>query len=300
MVRNKRWRVSVKVIPSADTPALLQPGRRFGRNLGSTVATSAPRGPRRPASALPSWRIPARNTAQQEEQQDGFADGDGEAAAAYYQPPPSRRRLRKQAAQEDNRRLHQAWDACFDDNVFRNTCFQAGQPARQAALKQQLQAEFLTAARAALPACSPCSQAGRVGSVWEQVETISRLVYVSISGRTEVSPPAFRCGGCSAAFTVDPVSMGCFPATPQRPLVYYSGALMLQTHELSLASPTSMVAWTSALEEVHVRNGCVPYGQLSGLPKNIWRNLPVAVRQWRRMDIATHDLNRLGVQPICS
>lgn len=294
MVRNKRGRFTIRVTPPANTPAILQPGH-FGRFLGTSVAPGAGRGRRRPASALPSYRIPAMNGARQESQ-DSYHAAD--ADAAYYQPPPSRRTQRKKAAQEDNRRLHEAWDACFADNVFRNTCFQASLPARQAAMREQLRSEFLSAAQSALPECDACIEAGVETAAWELVETANRLVYVSICGRTDVAPPAFRCCGCSASHTVDPVSMGCFPATPQRPLVYYSGALMLQMHEVSLAGPMSMVTWIRALEEMHVRNGCVPDEELKSLPRKVWRNLPVAVRQWRRMDVATHDINGLGVQPI--
>ena len=294
MVKNKGGRFTIRVAPPANTPAILQPGQS-GRFLGTSVASRAGRERKRPASALPSYRIPAVNRARQEAQ-DSYHTAD--ADADYYQPPPSRRTQRKKAAQEDNRRLHEAWDACFEDNVFRNTCFQASLPARQAAMTEQLRSEFLLAAQSALPGCDACIEAGVENAAWEQVDTANKIVYVSICGRTEVAPPAFRCCGCSASFTVDPVSMGCFPATPQRPLVYYSGSLMQLTHQLSLASAVSMVAWTSTLEEVHVSSNCVPDEQLIGLPKQIWRNLPIAVRQWRRMDVATHDINRLGIQPI--
>ena len=63
---------------------------------------------------------------------------------------------------------------------------------------------------------------------------------------------------------------------------------------LSFFLSVPMTAWTSALEEVRIRNGCVVEVQLGGaaLPRKIWRNLAVAVRQWWRMDAATHDVNR--------
>ncbi len=50
-----------------------------------------------------------------------------------------------------------------------NTCFQAGLPDRQAALKEQLQSEFLAAALAALPLCEACPERG-CQTDWQHVD----------------------------------------------------------------------------------------------------------------------------------
>lgn len=294
MARRKKPRFTVRVAPPANTPVLMQPGSS-GRRLGDSVASTERRAPRRPASALPSGRISAVNAARPgQPPQESYSDGE---PPPYCPPPLSRRRQRRISKEEENRRLHEQWDACARDNVFRTTCFQAGLPDRQAALKEQLRSEFLAAALATLPLCEACPKRG-CQTDWQHVDAACQIVYVSICGRTPVPCPSFRCSGCSAAVRVDPISMGCFPATPQRPQVYFSEALMVLTHSATVSGPTSMVAWISTLEAVHARNGCIPDDQMSGLPEEIWRNLGVAVRQWRRMDAATHDINGLGVQPI--
>lgn len=299
MARGRRRRVTIGVARGGSTPALLQHGQS-GRFLRVGVAPSNTRAPVRPASALPSGRIPAVDRDSQM-RQDADSSSDGEHPG-FDEPPPDQRQRRRRSAQEDNRRLHEKWDACLQDNVFLNTCHHAGWSARIAALQQQLQEEFQSSALKVLPACESCSGSGTAAVTWQQQEGAARIVYVSVQGRAEVAFPAFRCSGCSASVTLDPIAFGCFPATPHRPMVYFSESLMVLTHEVSLAGPIAMTAWTSALEEVHLRFGCVADEALTAerLPQKIWRNLAVAVRQWRRMDAASHDANRFGIQAIPS
>lgn len=294
-MRSRRRKISITVARPSNTPAILRHAIP-SRWLRASVATNAKRERRRPASALPSGRIPSVNQSGPGEQdQDHFSDDE---PPVFHQPLLPRRHQRRLTAKEENKRLHERWDACSGDNVFRNTCYQACRQARQAALQHQLKSEFSSAALAALPPCNACTAAGALQTEWEMKEAAPRIVYVSINGRTDVPAPDYRCSGCGSSCTVDPVSMGCFPGTPERPLVYYSEALMRLTHQITLASPTSMVAWTGALEEIHNGNGCVSAEQRTRLPQKIWRNLSVAVRQWRRMDAATHDINKLGVPPL--
>ncbi len=122
-----------------------------------------------------------------------------------------------------------------------------------------------------------------------------------MASRVQVSHPTFRCnGGCGSIQRVHPIAMGCFPATPSMPRVYFSEALLTLTHNVRLAGPLAMESWCTALEETHIRNGCVGHAEVTaaGLPQEVWRNLGTAVRQWWRMESATLDASNYSIQPI--
>lgn len=62
-----------------------------------------------------------------------------------------------------------------------------------------------------------------------------------MASRVQVSHPTFRCnGGCGSIQRVHPIAMGCFPATPSMPRVYFSEALLTLTHNVRLAGPLAM------------------------------------------------------------
>lgn len=238
------YMVKRRVAQAAAAPADLLP-RSSGRFLGIAVSRRARRAPRRPASALPSGRIPAVNAAHSIQQnQEDLSDGDD--FGGYWDQPAAqlRRDQKRQKALEDNKRLHEKWDACLLDNVFRNTCYLAGEPARQTTFQQQLQAEFHAAVIAALRDCQLCIATGISDATWEQVPG-HQIKYVTIQGRTDVVYPSFCCKGCGATTAIDPIDLGCFPATPQLPRLFYSAQLMFLTMKSVLRA---LLPWSHGLE----------------------------------------------------
>ena len=92
---------------------------------------------------------------------------------------------------------------------------------------------------------------------------------------------------------------GVLPSHPSAAAPILLSAADVPDHEVSVAGPLAMESWARALEELHIHHGCVvPDTQPKSVPDQVWRNLAVAMRQWRRMDATTQDVSRLGVQPI--
>lgn len=287
------------VFRTAETP--VRGPASWGRT-GSFAYTNSSQNIERRLPGPPSWRFRRRQHA--DEGYDGdSSDHDGRGMEGYPawqqlpRRPISREKQQRLKTEEVNKRLHEQWDACFDDNVFRHTCHQADREALSAALRARLADEFATAARAALPACPSCSQPGLM-----EIASSEQLVYVALEGRVSVSHPVFRCTGCDGVHTAHPTSFGCFPATPTEPQVCYAVSLLQLTCKVGLVGPLPMEAWCDVLEAMHKWNGCTGSGSSaadSG-PQRVWRNLSMAAQQWQRVASSAEDLRRYNITQIGS
>ena len=72
---------------------------------------------------------------------------------------------------------------------------------------------------------------------------------------------------------------GCFPATPARAEVWYDKQLLMFTLACQMSGPTAIQAHCSALQELHMLNGCGP-GK-----SNIRQHIANASQEWRRMQV---------------
>ena len=225
---------------------------------------------------------------------DGFADDDG---GNPDMPNLAARRQRTRNTAEDNRRLHGQWSASLADNTFRYTCWQAARSLCNAALRERLCQEFISAARANLSTCPTCSHhhAEHEFSTLKLSQPMEEnsLTYVAVEGRVTVPVPQFSCALCGSLDFVHPVMAGAFPATLAR---RYAIGLLALAHEVCLAGPMPREALCSALEQMHVTNDCTA-GQVSG-KGSVWRHLGITADQWWRIERTSKDLSQYAVQPI--
>lgn len=250
----------------------------------------------------PSWRFRRRQPTDEGYDADA-SDHEGGGVDGYpawqqnVRRPLSRQMRHRLKTEEVNKRLHEQWDGCFQDNVFRHTCHQADRQELAEALQSRLAAEYATAARAAIPACPSCSQAGSMVSA-----STDQMLYVAIEGRVLVNHPVFRCTACDEVHIAHPTSFGCFPATPTEPQICYAVSLLQLTCRVGLAGPLSMEAWCSTLESMHAWNGCSDSDSSAaqyGVAK-VWRNLSMAAQQWQRVVSSAEDLDRYNITQIGS
>lgn len=269
----------------------------WGRT-GSFRLTNSRQKVNRRAPGPPSWRFRTRDPTVDD--QDGYSSDPGQDDyAAWQQPirrPVTRQKQKRLDTEEENKRLHEQWDACFNDNVFRHTCHQADRQALSEALRARLAGEFAAAATAEMQVCPSCNQPGMMLSASSE----QQLLYVALEGRVPVPHPVFICAGCEGVHTVHPTSFGCFPATPTEPQVVYAVSLLQLTCKVGIAGPLPMEAWCNALEALHQWNGCTePDGSAAHAgPQRVWRRLSMAAQQWQRVATSAEDLTRYSIQPI--
>ena len=230
---------------------------------------------------------------------DGFqADDEGDTPGMQHPGGTQTQRRPRLATEEENRRLHQQWDASLEDNVVRNTCRQAQRSQRSVTLAKRLRGDFLSTARALLKTCPSCGcvHGEQEPSTLELVESIdaNHIIYAATEGRIKIPVQAFRCTQCGAEEHVHRITAGAFPATPKQPRVCYAIGLLALTHAVHTAAPMPMAAWCGALQQIHIRNGCAE-GEISG-EHSVWRHLSMAADQWWRVERATEE--RFAVEPI--
>ena len=285
------------VFNTAEAPASNGHAMPYGRTGHFSYTCRSPSLQVRRAGP-PSWRSKRRQPT--ENAYDGDVSDHGMDEG--WQQQPIRRLLSQQMRQtlrteESNKRLHEQWDACFNDNVFRHTCQEADRQGRSEALRARLAAEFVAAAQAIMPACPSCSETGTLESA-----ATEQLLYVAIEGRMSVSHPVFRCTAYDGVHVVHPTSFGCFPATPTEPRICYAASLLQLTCKVGLAGPLSMEAWCNTMEAMHEWSGCTDSNSSgSGRgTRRVWRNLGMAAQQWQRMVNSAEDLDRFNITHIGS
>ena len=157
----------------------------------------------------------------------------------------------------------------------RELCWLANETQRQNHFKDTLSSNFCERVTTATCSCPHCNAAESMQPVSPSIP----IMYVTIQGHITVSLPQCICPACGHQLTVHPFEVGCFPATPARAEVWYDKQVLMFTSACQVSGPTAIQAHCSALQELHMLNGCGP-----GKP-SVWQHIANASQQWRRLQV---------------
>ena len=178
---------------------------------------------------------------------------------------------RRQQAREQRDLL---WKERQPEHRFRRYCYLAHEQQRRQSFTQNMQADFSTRLAELQPFCSDCGSA----EYFQPVLPAAPIVFAGITGYVTVNSPEFQCR-CGCHIAVHPISVGCFPATPSRPEVWYDNQLLALTAAAQHAGPTAIQAHCSALKQLYKFNG------LDSGRSALWDNLGFAAQQWKRVEV---------------
>ena len=101
------------------------------------------------------------------------------------------------------------------------------------------------------------------------------ITLVTMRSQLAASTPTCLCTKCHNKYTVHPVSIDCFHATPFRPKFWYDNELLEATTAALLYGATAIQAHCATLQQLHHGPGKAA----------IWQNLSLAAEQWRRVEV---------------
>ena len=235
------------------------------RNRGLTGPSQARRGPTRIPKRSANTAIPqSENEFDYSQQQEDSAQPQGQR-----QPAASRR----QQAKEQQDLL---WKERQPEHRFRRYCFLSHEQQRRQDFAADVQADFASRLGKLRPYCQKCDSAER----FEAVSPAAPIVFAGITGYVTVGSPEYQCR-CGCHVVVHPISVGCFPATPSRPEVWYDNQLLALTAASQHAGPMAIQAYCSSLKQLYMFNG-FDSGRAA-----LWDNLGMAAQQWKRVEVWT-------------
>ena len=178
---------------------------------------------------------------------------------------------RRQRAREQQDLL---WKERQPEHRFRRYCYSAQEQQRRQSFVHHLQEEFASRLALLSPYCQQCNSA----EYFQPVLPAAPIIFAGINGHVTVNSPELQCR-CGCHVSVHPIAVGCFPATPSRPEVWYDNQLLALTAAAQHAGPLAIQAHCSALKELYKFNGLDP-----GRPA-LWDNLGMAAQQWTRVEV---------------
>lgn len=208
-------------------------------------------------------------------------------------PDAAPRPVRRRAAA--NSTLHGNWDLRLPALT---TGLQAAQPARHRyhrRLIEHKQAEFKDIQVNGVPCCQHgCNGVCRVDAT-ENPSSSSGLKYtvIDIEVWYEVEVQSASCPVCNTLQFPLPLDIACWPATPVRPTVLYTLALLDLAYHDTLAAPTSLHRWCNAKKRLHQQT-CWPLQP----PPSAWEQFGPALEKYRYCRQQTELLANLGVPPL--
>ena len=181
---------------------------------------------------------------------------------------------RKQQAKQQQDLL---WKERQPEHRFRRFCYLAHEQQRRQSFQQYLRADFASRISGHTLICQNCSTAEHL----HPVLPAAPITFAGISGYVTVDNPEYMCCACGRHTAVHPISVGCFPATPSRPEVWYDDQLLALTAAAQHAGPLAVQAHSAALQQLYLFNG------LDLSRPAVWDNLGMAAQQWKRVEVCT-------------
>ena len=269
--KRERRSVSIQSIAKKNGATCFQ--GRYGKRPTTTVYRSQPAArPAPTASSFPFRHGVAveRNRHQhQSEDGHGWSFEDGGSDQHQHDSADANRRQRSKQ-QQDN-----LWKERQPEHRFRRYCFLSGEQQRRQDFEAALIADFRARVSAVPLHCHACKTPDFI----QPVLPAAAITFACINGFATVESPEHICCNCHKYVAVHPISVGCFPATPSRPEVWYDNQVLALTVTAQLSGPTAVQAQCAALKQLYLFN-CPDTGRAA-----IWNNLGEASRQWQRVEV---------------
>lgn len=212
-------------------------------------------------------------------------------------------RTRSSTRQQGDRscRQHNSWVLRMDENKHHSLRWLGAmtreelREQNEASLRKEFQDRVDLVMPSSCPMClSDFSTPDHVPSTSDSPSpATTSITFCAPLGTVLVAIPCKTCSCCQHCTRLHPVEMGCFPATPDIPEVWYSNEFMLNTIALRTTATIPMCLWVETVVKMHKNNGFET-------KKSVFDNLERAVAMYQIIHNGLNADESLGLRPIVS